>query len=241
MAYSQQSGTLIIGASTNGNAPSQNFPSFFNENTNNSGTGNRADIYIAAFSSNANSHSDYFNWGTMYGEACLNCSFGLGSGFGQDYLSDLDLYYDGTEEYLYVLGTSYSTTGTLISNVDLFPVADLGLANSFFQQNNAGSYDIVISRFKVSGIGQGLGVQELVLPNEIFSVYPNPNKGDFTIASTSEQPIEEVKLCTLQGQVIEAWSWSTNPSSVELKTAGLAAGVYVLKVNGSHAQQIIIH
>jgi hypothetical protein len=88
---------------------------------------------------------------------------------------------------------------------------------------------------------EDIGFREEVLPKETFSIYPNPNKGDFTIASTSEEPIKEAELCTLQGQVIEAWSWSTKPSSVELKTAGLAAGVYVLKVNGSHAQQIIIH
>ncbi len=179
MVYSNRSATLFVGASSIGNTPSQSFPNYFFEAGNNSGSGNRSDIYLAAFSSNSTNRSDYFNWGTMYGEACLNCSGGFSSGFGEDYLSDLDLYFDGTEEYLYVLGTSMSISGTLSSNVDLFPVADLGLANSYFQQNSGGSYDIVLSRFKVGDISNGLEVEEHVQKNELFSVYPQSNSRGF--------------------------------------------------------------
>lgn len=240
MAYSVKSSTLFVGASCANNAPTKALPGFFHENVNdNNLIGSKADIYLSAFSSNSTNRSDYFNWGTMYGESGVGGG-GLGDFYGLDFFTDMELYEDGNTEYLYVLGTSGSSNGSLTSNVNLFPVADLGQPNSYFQSNGGGLYDIILTRFDVSDIGTGLSNKEFNLGPMAFTLYPNPNKGRFEVYPADGQVISELSVYSLQGVLVNNWEFDDSKVPVQIDISGVTKGVYLLKVNNQYGIKVVI-
>ncbi len=86
-----------------------------------------------------------------------------------------------------------------------------------------------------------IGIQEPKLAEELFSVYPNPTQGDFTLVSDEMKGAKQVELFSVQGSLIQSWTWPKEELKFEICTKGHAPGVYIIKVNGSYAQQIIIH
>jgi hypothetical protein len=239
MAYSNQSHTLFLAASSNLTTPSKSYPGYFTETVNNNSGGMRSDIYLAAFSSRNNSHSNYFNWGTMYGGSCSGCG-ALGKIFGKDYLSAINLYDDGVEEYLYVLATSASSNGSIVSDVENFPVADLGLTNSYFQQNNGGDFDIVLSRFKVTDINQGLSLNDEGIRSP-FKLFPNPSQGRFTIQTFPNNGVEHLVVYNLQGVLVHKQTLLKPLETLVLDLSHLARGLYLIEINHQNAQRILIH
>lgn len=72
------------------------------------------------------------------------------------------------------------------------------------------------------------------------TVQPNPAHGHLTVATAVNNPIQRVQLYQIQG-VLQLETTPTNAVSVDLNTAHLAAGMYILLVQtaeGQHAQLV---
>lgn len=73
------------------------------------------------------------------------------------------------------------------------------------------------------------------LANQSFSVFPNPSEGRITIKGI--QPINIVRVSNALGQILVEKSMNNNE---ELDLSMLNNGVYVISINGTAAQRIII-
>ncbi|MCB9047064.1 MAG: T9SS type A sorting domain-containing protein [Chitinophagales bacterium] len=79
-----------------------------------------------------------------------------------------------------------------------------------------------------------LGVEDIVRDNNI-RIYPNPTSGTITV--TSSAIIEQLMLTDLLGQ--QVLSQTGGGKTVDADMSNLAAGVYIIKVNGSVAGRVI--
>ncbi|MCB9045839.1 MAG: T9SS type A sorting domain-containing protein [Chitinophagales bacterium] len=79
-----------------------------------------------------------------------------------------------------------------------------------------------------------LGVEDIVRDNNI-RIYPNPTSGTITV--TSSAIIEQITLTDLLGK--QVLSQTGGGKKVQADMSGLAAGVYIIKVNGSVAGRVI--
>lgn len=84
----------------------------------------------------------------------------------------------------------------------------------------------------------GLGVDELPLKqsDETFKIYPNPTSSKAVVSfNLSAESTVEMKLIDMSGKVISAKDCGTmnGTSSVDLNTAGMEAGIYLVELSVS--------
>jgi hypothetical protein len=156
-------------------------------------------MFLAAFSNDILS-KNVFTWGTMYGGN--STSVGLGGNLGNDFLGGLITYDFGGDTWAVTTGSSVSGTGSTTSNIDEYPVAQLGAGSWFSKDNNdLISSDIVITRFKVTDVDQGIGIDEFQSNHNGLSLYPNPASSIIHI-SLKDAEIESIKVFNLSGKCV---------------------------------------
>ena len=140
------------------------------------------------------------------------------------------------------------------------PVIELGLGDTFTQNDidsyylkyvdgasdaSSDSFDFIVSEanggtlgpltFNIN-IGDGFdpisGIQEL--PEEDFSIFPNPTDQLMHIQSTRQQTMRTISVFGGQGQQIGQFDWA-NGASFELITKNYPAGVYFLRIQEGEA------
>lgn len=207
---------------------------FFRESSiaNNPGTAG-SEIYLAAMVNNQNIQNNY-SWGTIYG------------GGDHDVTTDVISYNHNNKSYVVVIGYSESQTGTTTSDIEKYPVADIGLTKSYFQANNRKTgtnkfSDFVITRFEVDGVDQNLSLDDLASKYPDIRIYPNPFVNEVSIYS-GEEDIEEVSVYNSSGQcVLEKRSFGqvdgSGVHSVDLSF--LPKGIYILNFNNHYNVKII--
>jgi hypothetical protein len=79
-------------------------------------------------------------------------------------------------------------------------------------------------------------IDQMDVKNE-FKVYPNPSHGFVTLTSASA--IHSVQVFAITGQLIK--ESNLNANSVSLNCSGLNDGTYILKVNNSMHQRIVLN
>jgi PKD repeat protein len=76
-----------------------------------------------------------------------------------------------------------------------------------------------------------------------FSLWPNPNQGDFMIVGDEQARIEQVQLYTLSGQEVPLrWS-ENNQGRCTVETSGLSEGIFILLIqteNGISRKKVTI-
>jgi hypothetical protein len=82
------------------------------------------------------------------------------------------------------------------------------------------------------------GMKEARKP-ETVNVYPNPSKGNFEVRIPGLAKPAILTLTTLTGQSIQTHQTKQSENSFQFKTAGLAPGIYLLKVASEEQVQVV--
>jgi hypothetical protein len=119
-------------------------------------------------------------------------------------------------------GNAYITGHTLSTDFDITPGA--------FQTTKAGNTDLFVTKldFEITG------VETLVNKETIFSIFPNPNQGNFTIQSTKGGVFE---LMDVTGKVINTYTITNTQQTVN---ENLPAGMYFVREKESSSFQKLI-
>jgi hypothetical protein len=193
LAYNAAASTFLA-ASTSGYSPvqTQPHPGYFYEAINSTiptaPTQIYGDLHLNAFlSANSNIIAEH-TWGTMFGGHSPNSQLPPHFPFyDTEYLSSVETYSLNNKSYVVIASTSYSLYGSITSDVDKFPVADLAATNfSWFKQNSAqatsppvaftATCDISLTRFEITDISQGnISITENEVASKHTTVYPNPS------------------------------------------------------------------
>lgn len=76
------------------------------------------------------------------------------------------------------------------------------------------------------------GISKQVATAPDISLYPNPNTGNFVISSSNLGQYTTYEIVAATGQSIAAGKLQLAGNSAEINTGALAAGVYILRLNG---------
>ncbi len=233
--YNSSVNTFFLAGSAEGNSThTLSRPGYFTE-TQNATSGPRADIFLGAFSNDISS-KNVFTWGTMYGGN--STSSGLGGNIGNDFLGNLVTYDFGVDSWVVTTGSSTSFTGSKSSNVDEYPVAQLGPGSWFSKDNMDITTDIVITRFKVTDVDQGIGINELQAVDNHLLLYPNPTSSIMNI-SLRDQEIESIKIFNLSGKCVFYSTYQKFTETAEVNISEFDSGIYIIEVNGQYNGKVV--
>lgn len=130
--------------------------------------------------------------------------------------------WDASNEPAYT-GQSYDIPLTGLNGT-----AQFGIWASEGTVNDAEDYDFHIGTFEVIKVS-GAGINDI--ENKDFSIYPNPNNGQFTISNSGTDKDAVVEITDIQGKVI--YSSNLNLTSggqqlIDLNDAG--QGIYIVRI-----------
>ncbi|GAB4420234.1 MAG: hypothetical protein OHK0039_33600 [Bacteroidia bacterium] len=122
-------------------------------------------------------------------------------------------------------------------DTDFSPI--IGETDSIFFPQVSGSYAVLMTRTGGCADTSGCLSFSVSIATDAFRssvrLYPNPTRGEATLAFT-EQPGEvDVKLFTAQGQLVRAWKPVESKDTV-LNVSDLSAGLYILQVRAGDRQ-----
>jgi len=236
--------TLFAAASASGSdAPTQFRSGYFFENQNASPTSPdiKEDLYLSAFSyknHHVNPLYDHFNWGTMYGSEVNTGSFI--SHRGREFLGDVHSYTLNNQSYTLTTGICTYGEGTTVSNINKYPVSNLGFPGSWYKDAiypNSDVSDIVITRFGVSDIQVGLNTAEQILTSNKLLVYPNPSSDLFTVQLPNEA-IQQIDIFDVNGRLVYSQSFRDGLSEIILNLSNLASGIYFINANNIYHAKV---
>ena len=68
-------------------------------------------------------------------------------------------------------------------------------------------------------------------------IFPNPTS-DYLRLQSEKTPIENIKIYNLQGELIR--EYSSDGQEVEIGIKGLAPGIYILLINDSYYEKVVV-
>lgn len=211
----------------------------------------QGDLNLNAFYQDGVLNTANHTWGTMFGGNGLASTPSPNADLGSEYLAGVKTYDVGGKSFVVVVGTSFSKNGsTSISDDNKFPVADYGSPNGFFRHDNfshkanvsiaGGGCDMVISRFEVTNIAQGIiSLPEFNLNEQgALNLFPNPASDQINIIFKSGN-IEEVELLELSGKSLAVFTNTITSNTMNLDLSDYPTGLYLLKINGKQHAKIV--
>lgn len=240
LCYDNQINTLFSAGSADGTVPTLTRPGYFCEVSNATGSPAKSDIYLNAFSyrDNMNPLYDHFTWGTMYGANVT--SGGMGQPFGYELLGDVQAYTTTGSSYVVTVSTSSYGVGSTTSNLDLYPVADLGQPGSWFKQDAWGfvtANEIAITRFDVTNFDVGLDTEDDFTSDQRLNLYPNPSTGRVSVKLPKEG-IASLEVFDLNGRRVGQKNFDRPVEETTVDLSHLPSGMYIIKVNTTYHAKI---
>ena len=108
-------------------------------------------------------------------------------------------------------------------------IATAGVGNNVA---TVGKFDNVLVR--AVNAGSLLGVEQAVVANNTFAVYPNPAT-NFINVSSSNSKVTSVSMADINGRIVKQNSYD-NVSNVEINISDLASGVYLMKIKSANGE-----
>jgi hypothetical protein len=104
----------------------------------------------------------------------------------------------------------------------------------------SGSY-VLLSRGKTAHSYFDLSAVEELNKHGNYRIWPNPSNGNFTVSCEEFSDYETISLSLFNNLSQPCWSLTTNPSGkeIQVKTYGLPAGIYQLRIQSSTKQKFI--
>jgi hypothetical protein len=108
---------------------------------------------------------------------------------------------------------------------------DFDISSGAFQTTNGGGYDVFVTKLDLGG---NSSVETLVNKDALFSIFPNPNKGVFTIQFEKGG---EFELMDITGRIIKTYIIKNEQKTIH---ENLPAGMYFVREKESGALQKLI-
>lgn len=77
------------------------------------------------------------------------------------------------------------------------------------------------------------GISKQITDEHAISLYPNPNGGNFVINGSKLEQYKTYEIVSATGQAIATGKLQLTGNSAEIDAGALAAGVYILRLNGN--------
>ena len=84
-------------------------------------------------------------------------------------------------------------------------------------------------------ITASLGIEENLLSNEI-SIFPNPNKGNFTLSYSGQKQLKELIVIDITGKKVQNMLLGNFANSQEINLTALAKGMYFITIQSESAK-----
>jgi hypothetical protein len=139
-----------------------------------------------------------------------------------------------TVNFLYILPASWDETKIHIIGMMIDPAGRI---------DNAGKATITEAVTNGYVNGTIAGTEELALDqiDAMFQLFPNPTSGNATLAlNLQKEATVEVRIIDISGQEIATRNYGSlnGPSNIQLNTADLSAGVYMVEVRINNEKMI---
>jgi hypothetical protein len=139
-----------------------------------------------------------------------------------------------TVNFLYILPASWDETKIHIIGMMIDPAGRI---------DNAGKATITEAVANGYVNGTIAGTEELALDqiDAMFQLFPNPTSGNATVAlNLQKEATVEVRIIDISGQEIATRNYGSlnGPSNIQLNTADLSAGVYMVEVRINNEKMI---
>lgn len=109
-----------------------------------------------------------------------------------------------------------------------------GATTKIFLPVKNGNYAVIITRNNCTDTSRCVQVTGLTsdnyYPAEIITVYPNPNKGLFTIDFSGDEEVKTIQVFDISGRALYTETFANSKHLIHLEH--LATGVYMLQVEG---------
>ena len=145
--------------------------------------------------------------------------------------------YDPNKTTPYILG-NFSTyllnmqipgaaTGVAPHQIEF--IATAGVGNTVA---TVGKFDNVLVR--AVNAGSLLGVEQAVVADNTFAVYPNPASNVINVSSSNSK-VTAVSMADINGRIVKQISYD-NVSNVEINISDLASGVYLMNIKSANGE-----
>jgi len=157
---------------------------------------------------------------------------------GTETLTITSIISSGTNAGEFVVG-SVPTTITA-GNTDTFTVTftptDAGTRTATITINNNDCVKFAYD-FAIQGTGDAsLSTNEVSLLNQLSNIYPNPNKGSFTLNYSGQEQLKELLVVDLLGKRVQTISLENFDNSQEINLTALAKGMYFITIQSASAK-----
>lgn len=123
--------------------------------------------------------------------------------------------------------TVYVYEPTNFLEKDIWPITDIDSLMSILSSHGIGVYECT-----EGGSNNSTGFDEINHFQSMFSLYPNPNRGQFNLLSNEIEGAFEIEILDLRGQVIANQKGRiTKNTAYQLQGLNLSKGVYIVRIH----------
>ena len=116
-----------------------------------------------------------------------------------------------------------------------FPTPGVALVSSDATQTLLRFTTIDGNAYELNLTNATLGVTSNNLLAESLQIYPNPNKGQFTVNYNGTETLKKLELYSVNGQLVKVVSLENFSNQKEIIVPNLATGLYLLKIKTENA------
>jgi len=122
-------------------------------------------------------------------------------------------------------------TGTLTGTADVLRTAINTPGNWTVGTNTAGIVTVNPGDFPVPNVDcTVLNTNDFSILNQLSNIYPNPNKGNFTLNYSGQEQLKELQVLDMLGKRIQTISLENFANSKEINLTTLAKGMYFITI-----------
>ncbi|NQY31360.1 MAG: T9SS type A sorting domain-containing protein, partial [Flavobacteriaceae bacterium] len=90
--------------------------------------------------------------------------------------------------------------------------------------------------FAIQGTGDAvLSTNDASLLNQLSNIYPNPNKGSFTLNYSGQEQLKELLVIDMLGKRVQTISLESFANSQDINLTALAKGMYFITIQSDTA------
>ncbi len=116
-----------------------------------------------------------------------------------------------------------------------FSTATVGISNASISIANndvgEGPYN-----FDIRAATTVLSTQEITLLSVLSSIYPNPNKGNFTLNYSGQEQLKKLEVIDMLGKMVQTISLENFDNTQEINLRTLAKGMYFISIQSASAK-----
>ena len=195
-------------------------------------TGNATSIADGDTTPDASDDTDFGTTATSVME-----TYTIDNTTGTEALTITSIISSGTNAGEFVVGSipaNVTAGGTETFTVTFTPT-NAGIRTATITINNNDCVKFVYD-FAIQGTGDAvLSTNDASLLNQLSNIYPNPNKGSFTLNYSGQEQLKELLVIDMLGKRVQTISLESFANSQDINLTALAKGMYFITIQSDTA------